>query len=262
MNIRFLQSNFLKLPEDNVIKFLTDMLVNDFQNINTYENDVIYKKGDRVYLQEDGKHQMYQCVVPESSNTFMVEEWENILSIYSDEVTTVNNLCVKEETHFITEETVNGIVTNLDFDICNATFALYCGMKRYTVNYDFTIDGKNINFLNPFDVGDKVILEVKETIGKSNRLILQSSNGNKYEVCVIDNELQVVKSDSLTFKREVFVRDNSSNNNYKIFIIDEDLCFEVTEINVSKNEIRVLGENDDTYILEVVNNDFLWSKSN
>lgn len=259
MNIRYFQKNLLKIHEDNMIKFLTDLLVSDFQNIDMYEDDKIYKKGDRVYLQEDGKHQLYQCIVPESSNVFNVEEWENILNIYPDEIMTVNNLVIKEETHIITEETVNSIVTNLEFDEGNTSFAIYCGMNRYIINHDFTVDGKTINFMNAFDIGDKVIIELRETIGKLDRLVLQSTNGNNYEICVIDNELHIVKSDTRSFKREVYIRDKSANINYKLYMIDEDLCYDVTPINVSKNEITILDENENKYILEVVNNDFLWS---
>lgn len=262
MNIRYLQSNLLKLHDDNIIKFLTDLLIDDFQNINIYENNVVYKKGDRVYLQENDKHQVYQCIVPESSKTFVVEEWEKVLNIYPNEVEKANNLVIKEETHFITDETVNGIVTNLDFDESNTIFAIYCGMKRYVINHDFTVNGKNIDFINPFNVGDKVILELKEMIGSSDRVVLQSTNGNNYEICVVDGELNVVESDSKYFKREVYVKDDIANINYKLFMVDEDLCFETTTVSTSKNKIVVIGENNNKYILEVINHEFLWSMNN
>ena len=113
MNIRYLQSNLLKLHDDNIIKFLTDLLIDDFHNIKVYENNVVYKKGDRVYLQENDKHQVYQCLVPESSQNFVDEEWEKVLNVYPNEVIKANNLVIKEETHFITNETVNGVITNL-----------------------------------------------------------------------------------------------------------------------------------------------------
>lgn len=262
MNIRYLQSNLLKLHDDNILKFLTDLVMNDFQNINMYENDVVYKKGDRVYLQENDKHQVYQCIVSESSKTFIIEEWENILNVYSNEVMRVNNMVIKEETHIITDETVNGIITNLDFEEPNTLITIYCGMKRYVINHDFTVTGKRIDFINPFDVGDKVILELREMIGRFDRLVLQSTNGNNYEICVVDGELNIVKTDSKYFKREVYIKDNSANVNYRLFINDEDLCYETTTVSTSKNKIVVMGENNDKYVLEVINHEVFWSINN
>ena len=135
-------------------------------------------------------------------------------------------------------------------------------MKRYVINHDFTVNGKNINFINPFKVGDKVILELREMIGRSDRLVLQSTNGNNYEICVVDGELNVVKSDSNHFKREVYVKDVGANVNYKLFMVDEDLCFETTTVSASKNKVVIIGENNNKYILEVINHEFLWSMDN
>ena len=67
MNIRYIQSNIKEISQDNLIKFLYDLILSEIGNIDNYQNGNIYHKGDRVYLQENGKHQIFQCIVDNSS---------------------------------------------------------------------------------------------------------------------------------------------------------------------------------------------------
>ena len=165
MNIRHLQSSFFKISQDNVIKFLYDLLFQDLRNITNYQEGYVYNKGDRVYLQENGKHQIFQCLVESSSSTFINEEWAYILEIYEGNVDKVYNVQIKEEVHFIEEYNRSVIYTNLEFEKTQSTVAVYCGKNRYTINHDFKINGNEIIFNEPFNIGDRLILEVRETIG-------------------------------------------------------------------------------------------------
>lgn len=259
MNIRFVQTNLSKLHDDNILKFLFDVTMNSLQDVDPYEDGKIYNKGDRVYLQENNIHQIFQCIIDESSSTFIQEEWEYILNLYNGEVGTTCNLKLKEEVHVIDENTVNSIVTNLEFKQENSTFAIFCGKKRYTVNYDFIVKDKTIEFKEPFNVGDRIILEVRETIGTADRLVLRNDLGQNYEICAINNDVFTVETDRQYFKTEVFIRDIVTDTNYKIYMIGEDLFYEPTDINVSKTAIAILDENEDKYNLEMVDGDLTFS---
>ena len=184
MNIRKIQANLTKLNEDNLLKFLYDLIIQDISNIDLLEMGKTYYEGDRIYILENGIHKIYECVLPET-NSFSTSTWEHVLDVYKKEEFRVSNLRVKEEVHIITEETVNGIVSNLEFKSENSTFIIYQGKHRYAVNYDFTVDDHTITFNKPFNVGDRLILEVRESAGLPDRLVLLSSNGLKYEVGII-----------------------------------------------------------------------------
>lgn len=259
MNIRSIETNLNKLQNDNLLKFLYDLIITNLYDVDSYEIGKIYNKGDLIYLERNNIHKIYQCIVEKSNNIFVDEEWDHILDVYPYEIRTVNNLKIREEVHIITEETVNGIITKLDFKQENSSFAIYKGKKRYAINYDFTVDDKSITFMRPFNVGDRLILEVRETIGLPDRLILLSSNGIKYEVGVIDNEVFIFESIHRTSKNEVYLKDISNGNKYKIYLIDEDLYYEITDINVVKTEAKVVGVDGIEYKLEIIDDELVFS---
>lgn len=185
MNIRYLQSNYIKLPEDNLVKFLYNIIMQDIKDVDNYQEGRIYNKGDRVYLQENGKHQIFQCLVDETSVLFVDTEWSYILETYEGNIDKLYNLDLKEEVHYIEEYNRDIIYTNLEFNSNQSTVAVYCGKKRYVVNHDFTIDGNKIAFKQPFDIGDRLILEVREVVGtlpETLYIILYDLNSNPYRV--------------------------------------------------------------------------------
>lgn len=185
MNIRYLQSNYIKLPEDNLVKFLYNIIMQDIKDVDNYQEGRIYNKGDRVYLQENGKHQIFQCLVDETSVLFVDTEWSYILETYGGNIDKLYNLDLKEEVHYIEEYNRDIIYTNLEFNSNQSTVAVYCGKKRYVVNHDFTIDGNKIAFKQPFDIGDRLILEVREVVGtlpETLYIILYDLNSNPYRV--------------------------------------------------------------------------------
>ena len=259
MNIRSLETNLDKLQNDNLLKFLYDLIITNLYDVECYEIEKKYNKGDLIYLEKDNVHKIYQCIVEKSSDMFVDDDWDHILDVYPREIGTVTNLKIREEVHVITEETVNSIVTELDFKQENSSFAIYKGKKRYAINYDFTVDEKTITFTNPFNVGDRLILEVRETIGLPDRLVLLSSNGIKYEVGVIDQEVFIFESIHRTSKNEVYLKDISNGNNYKVYLIDEDLYYETTDINVLKTEVKVMGVDDIEYKIEIIDDELVFS---
>ena len=146
MNIRYIQSNINEIPQDNLIKFLYDLILSEVRDIDNYQNGVVYYKGDRVYLQENGKHQIFQCIVDNSSLFFMDNEWEYIMEVFEGNVNKYYNLKIKEEVHIIDQYTTNSIVTNLNLESNYSTVAMYCGKRRFVVDYDFIIEGQKIIF--------------------------------------------------------------------------------------------------------------------
>lgn len=255
MNIRYIQTNLSKLHDDNLIKFLYDILISDLNDVDQYDENTIYHLDDMIYMQDNNIHQVYQCIVEESSTSFVLEEWEHITNIYKGETDSVTNLKIREEVHVIDENTVNGVVSNLQFKYENSSFAIYHGKKRYAVNHDFTVVDNVIKFNKPLNVGDRIILEVKETIGLPDRLVLLSSNNNKYEVGVVGNDVFVFKSDHRTAKDEVYVKDISNGNSYRIFMIDEDILYELTDINVVNTEVKVMDAEGNEYIVKMIDDD-------
>ena len=258
MNIRKIQANLAKLNEDNLIKFLYDIVMHDISNVNLFVLGETYYKGDRVYILENGVHKVYECMLPETDN-FSTEDWEHILDVYTEEIKTVNNFKVIEEVHIITEATRNSITSNLEFKQENCTFIAYKGKKRYAANYDFTVNDKTLTFNKPFNVGDRVILEIRESIGLPDRLVLLSSNGFKYEVGVIGEDVYIFESDHNTSKNEVYVKDIVNGKNYKIYMIDEDLYYEVTDINVSNTEVKIMDEAGKEYKVEMIDDEIFYS---
>ncbi len=261
MNIRSIQTDLKKLQENNLIRFLFDIIVKDLQNVDPYVNNIQYNIGDLVYVQEDDVHKVYYCIneIELSPEVINLNDWEHILDVCEREDFKLSNLLIREEVHFITEETVNGIVSKLDYKSENSSFIIYRGKQRYAINYDFTVKDHEITFNKPFNVGDRLILEVREFIGLPDRFVLLSTNGLRYEVGVIGEDVFIFESDHRTSKNEVYLKDISNGNNYKLYMIDEDLYYELTDINVSKTEIKIIDENGNAYKLEMVDDEVVFS---
>lgn len=206
MNIQYIKSNISNTSQDNLIKLLYDLILQDIKDVTDYKPNVSYRKGDRVYLEENGKHQIYQCIVDMSSKTFIKDEWIHVMEVFDGSIDKVYSLKLHEEVHYIDENTTEGIITKLDFNKENSTVAIYKGKKRYTSKYDFTIDGKNISFNHPFNVGDRLILEVREKLGTpaSFAVIFYDLAGNPYEVVISNKGILAVQK--ITVKRPTDVK--------------------------------------------------------
>lgn len=241
MNIRYVKSNLNKLYNDNLIKFLYDITLQDTTNIDSYEEGKIYNLNEKIYLQNDNVHQVFQCIVSKSSGLFIDNEWEHILDITYDSIEKISNLIIKEEMFIIDETTINGIQTKLDFIQENSTFALYCGKKRYCINHDFKVDKKVITFNKPFNIGDKIILEVREFIGIPDGLVLRSTNGLVYEAFIFGDDLFIGETNK-SGREEILIKDTYDEKNYKLFMEDEDVFYDLTTVNTTKTDIEISDE--------------------
>ena len=253
MNIRYIQSNIKELSQDNLIKFLYDLILNDIGNVNNYQNGNVYYKGDRVYLQENGKHQIFQCIVDTSSLLFKDDEWEYIMETFEGEISTCSNLTVKEEVHIIDESTVNSIYTNLDLDSTNMTVALYCGKRRYVKDYDFDINGNNIIFKTPFNIIDRVILEIREFIGQviSVGIILYDLNKNPYNVYINNLGIVGIKPYDTTNKYDVKYGELATGDRtYTLLVDGGSKPYELKAYRYI--ETYITGTNDNMYKVEII----------
>lgn len=259
MNIQLIQTNLKKLQNDNLLRFLYDLIINNLQDVDQYQVGNIYNKNDIVYLQENNIHNIYRCIVDRSSDVFLFNEWEYVLDIYDKEVRSVNSFKIKEEVHVITEETIYQITSNLETKYENSTYIIYHGKKRYANNYDFTVKNNQIFFNKPFNPGDRLILEVRETVGVTDRFVLISNNGIKYEIGVVGDDICIFETSYNSSKNAAYIKDIVNGNSYKFYMVDDELYYEVTDSEVSVTEFKLLDDNGKKFKVEMVNNELLFS---
>lgn len=252
MNIRYLQSNYLKLSEDNLVKFLYNLILQDVSDVENYQEGYIYNKGDRVYLQENGKHQIFQCLVDESSTIYIDNEWAYILEVYEGNVENVYNVELKEEVHYIEEYNRDSIYTNLTFKSAQSSVAIYCGKKRYAMNHDFTLNGQQVIFNKPFNIGDRLILEVREIIGilpESIFIILYDLNSNPYRVGLNRNgELTIEEYDKTDVNDIKYGELVTGDRTYTMLVDGGSKPYELKAYR--KIETYITGTNNEIYKVE------------
>lgn len=252
MNIRYIKSNISKISENNLIKFLYDIILNDINDINSYEPGRIYTKGDKVYLQEIGKHQVFRCSVDESSSVFNYDEWDHVLEFFDGNVYNYHNLKIKEEVHIIDESNRNQIITKLVFNHSRSTVAVYCGKQRYVNKYDFEINDDVISFNEPFNVGDRIILEVRESIGKEIiGIVLYDLEAKPYKVFIsADGEIEIYEHDEITEDDVKYVELVTGDATYTLLVDGGSQPYELKAHK--KIETYITGTNDDHYNVKVV----------
>ena len=255
MNIQYIKSNISNISQDNLIRFLYDIILQNINNVQNYESNKRYTKGDRVYLEENGKHQIFQCIVNSSSLTFKKEEWEYIMEVFEDTVEEVYNLKIHEEVHVIDENTRNSITTNLDFNTDRSSVAIFKGKNRYTSKYDFTVNGKEILFNTPFEIGDRLILEVREVLGATSivGIVLYDLASNPYRVSISNtgtvfiNKIDIVSSNDVKYAELV-----TGEHTYTLLVNSSS---EPLQLGLYKDiNMFVTGTDDVIYKLEVNGN--------
>ena len=263
MNIRYIQSNINEIPQDNLIKFLYDLILSEVRDIDNYQNGVVYYKGDRVYLQENGKHQIFQCIVDNSSLFFMDNEWEYIMEVFEGNVNKYYNLKIKEEVHIIDQYTTNSIVTNLNLESNYSTVAMYCGKRRFVVDYDFIIEGQKIIFKNPFNIGDRIILEVRETVGTTPvvGIILYDLNGQPFNVVINDKGIVTIEEHRAYDPSDIgYVELVTGDRTYTLLV---DGGSEPYELKAYRNiETYITGTDNLIYKVEATENELFLIESN
>lgn len=256
MNIRHLQSNFLKLPEDNLVKFLYNIIMQDIKDVENYKEGQVYNKGDRVYLQENGKHQIFQCLVDRTSVVFVDTEWSYILETYEGNVDKIYNLDLKEEVHYIEEYNRDTIYTNLEFNSNQSSVAVYCGKRRYSINHDFTISGNKIAFKQPFNIGDRLILEVREVVGtlpETLYIILYDLNSKPYKVGLNNmGNLTIEEYDRTNVTDTKYGELVTGDRTYTLLVDGGSRPYELKAYR--KIETYITGTNDEIYKVEAVGN--------
>ena len=254
MNIRYLQSNYLKLSEDNLVKFLYNLILQDVNNVENYQEGIVYTKGDRVYLQENGKHQIFQCLVDESTKLFVDSEWSYVLEIYEGNIENNYNIEIKEEIHYIEEYNRESIYTNLTFNKSQSTVAIYCGKKRYAINHDFTFNNNQIIFKNPFNIGDRLILEVRETIGTlpgTIYIILYDLNHKPYKVSLsYFGDLTIEEYDKTSPDDIKYGELVTGDRTYTLLVDGDSKPYELKAYR--KIETYITGTNNEIYKVESV----------
>lgn len=254
MNIRYLQANLSDLSQNSLIKFLYDLIIRDISDIKNYESGIIYYKGDKVYLEENGKHQFYQCIAEYTSTTFIKEEWNYLLDVYEGPIDRIYNFQVKEEIHYIEEHNRTTIYTDLVFDDVFSTVAVYCGKKRYCINHDFVIHGSKITFNKPFNVGDRVIFEVRELIGDSLPsiyVVLYDLNGLPYAVNLRYDGTITIKEIEETDKSDIgYAELVTGDKTYTLFVDSGSKPYELKAYQ--KIETYITGTNNEIYKIEAI----------
>lgn len=261
MSIRYVQSNYGKLDCENILRFILDLSIVELENVKPYEQGKIYTKGEFIYLKENGLHKIYRCKVDISSDTFISDEWEYIMDTYDEEIKNVCNFIIREEVYVVTDkEDINIVVPN--YKPGNSMITIYNGKEIYNQGIDFDIvENGKINF-NPsveIENGDRLIIEIKETKGKPDRLILLNDNGFNYEIGVIGEDVYVIETDLRHSKPEVFIKDISTGENYRLFMLDEDIYYELTEIHTIQTEIKVIDTDENEYKLEMIDGTLFFS---
>ena len=259
MSIRFIQTNYGKLDCDNVLRFLLDLSVVELEDVKPYEQGKPYVKGEFIYLKEDGIHKIFRCKVNMSSDVFVPDEWEHIMDTYDAEIKNVSNFYIKEYTFIIDNDDM--IIP--EYNPGSSSVIIYKGHEIFIYGKDFTIDetGKII-FADHIQLepNDRIIVEVRETKGLPDRLILLSSNGLNYEIGIIGEDMFVIETDLIHSKPEIFIKDIVTEENYRLFMLDDELYYELTELYTMQTEIKVLDGDDNEYKLEMVDGELMFSK--
>ena len=263
MNIRYIKSNIAKIPEDNLLRFLYDVILEDLNSIKEYKSGEYYIKGDRVYLQENGKHQIFQCSVDNSSSSFNYDEWDYILEVFEKDIDRLYNLKVKEEVHIIDESNKSVLHTNLKFNSSRSTVAVYCGKRRYAVDYDFILNGNEFIFNTPFNIGDRVILEIRESIGVEPTIgvILYDLNGIPYKV-YINNQgmINVTKQSEVSSTDKKYAELVTGDATYTLLVDGGSEPYELKAYR--KIETYITGTNNELYKVEATENEIFLIESN
>lgn len=190
MNIRYFKTNLSNITNDNILKFLADVIINNINNVSDYNIGKVYDIGDRVYFKESGTHHIYECIKSPATGVFDPEKWRHVVEVYKGPLPTVYALTVKEEVRVIKEDETKELQLNLEFDTLKSTVAVYNKKERMVIDHDFDITpDRKIKFKKDIEVGTRLIFEVREKVTKTPfaGIVLYDLNGNPYVVAINDN---------------------------------------------------------------------------
>lgn len=199
MDIRYVKANIDKISEYDLIKMIVDMILENTSMLENYDENKSYKISDRVYINENGNHYVYQCIVNNITGKFDKSKWVPLFKIYNGPQITFNTIRIREEV-YIPNESVNNYTIKLDFNTEQTSVAIYRGMIRFVKGVDFNLDGKKITFTKPLNPNERIIIELRERLGIIPNIILgivlYDVDDNPYNVIITDNGvIQVIPID-------------------------------------------------------------------
>lgn len=200
MDIRYVKTNIEKISEYDLIKMMIDMILGNISLLENYDGNKSYKISDRVYIDENGSHWVYQCIVNNTSGKFDKSKWVPLFKIYDGPEITFNTIRIREEV-YVPNGSVSNYTIKLDFNTEQTSVAIYRGMIRFVKGVDFTLDGKNITFTKPLNPNERIIIELRERLGIIPNIVagivLYDIDDNPYNVTINDNGvIQIIPIDN------------------------------------------------------------------
>ena len=197
MDISYVKTNTNKLSHNDLIKMIIDLIIQNLNDVENYNVNRLYKIGDLVYLEQNGEHYVYECIVNNTMGEFNSNKWVPICKMYNGPTLTFNTIRIREEV-YIPKSSVSSYTIKLDFDTNQTSVAVYRGMTRFARGYDFEINKKTITFTKPLEANKRIIIELRERLGIIANIIigivLYDKDDNPYNVIITDTGVvQVIR---------------------------------------------------------------------
>ena len=191
MNIQYIKTNIEKLSQQQLVSLLTDMILETVEDIEQFSTSKVYGIGDKVYLEENGTHCVYQCLTHGTSGVFNSDNWIHLIEVYRGATPPFYTIRILEEVVKANSEPITTHTITLNYNVDQSTVAIYKGKLRLIRDVDFTLSGKKITLNNPLVVGERIIVEVRERLGIIPNIVagivLYDLNDVPYNVIIDDN---------------------------------------------------------------------------
>lgn len=167
MDINYIKSNFSKLGPDHLYRFLMDIITRgEFDSVDNFNVNTKYVRGSKVYVNDNGVHHIYECIVDVSTDgVFIEDEWADIIDVFrgmnGEDI--LNKMFITEEL-FNAETQVNEIEIQYDgFDPLLCKIILFHSIQGRLSETEFTIENNIIKLnelvMNP---GEYMIIDIYE----------------------------------------------------------------------------------------------------
>ena len=168
MDIRYIKKSAEKLSPDNIMSIINDFVMKtDLEVIQNYDPNKTYYKNDKVYLKYNDKHRVFICNTTTVTGEFDISKWRPFFK-KETKIATMNQLDTFEETIVVDRDVPFDYKIKVDdFKYKNTSVAAFNSINprlRYGIDFRFTSDGV-VKFLKPFNIGERVILEVRRLNG-------------------------------------------------------------------------------------------------
>lgn len=196
MNIQYIKTNIEKLSQQQLISLLADMILETVEDIEQFNSTKVYGIGDKVYLEENGTHCVYQCMMHGTTGNFNKEKWLHLVEVYRGTNPPFYTIRILEEVLKPTTAPIINHTISLNYNVNQSTVALYKGKLRLIRDVDFTLNGKNIVLNKPLQIGERIIIEVRERLGIIPNIVagivLYDINEVPYNVIIDDKGLLTI----------------------------------------------------------------------